>query len=224
LDNLDGDGYALADISLDVGQCEYLASSLPSLIAAGRGGIRNLISHPTIISLLHHNRLGSYLWSVVGRDLVAVEATLLDKTAASDVHERWHQDRFIAVKERLDVTGYSSWKMKGGVLHVEPPARVLSQMLAVRIHLDDGALRVVPGTHRLGKLSEGELSDAVASSPHAELLAPQGRMLLMRPLLIHSSAATSTASHRRVLHIELAPPEAISPLHWHTAVSLRRAA
>jgi hypothetical protein len=46
----------------------------------------------------------------------------------------------------------------------------------------------------------------------------------MRPLLVHSSSSARAPEHRRVLHIEFAPPEAISPLQWHTAVPLRRAA
>jgi hypothetical protein len=46
----------------------------------------------------------------------------------------------------------------------------------------------------------------------------------MRPLLVHASAPARAAAHRRVLHIEFAPPEAISPLQWHTAMQLRRAA
>jgi hypothetical protein len=57
-----------------------------------------------------------------------------------------------------------------------------------------------------------------------ELHVPQGALLLMRPLLVHSSTPALTADHRRVLHIELAPAEAISPLQWQTAVKLRRAA
>src|SRR5437868_5573784 len=100
--DLEGDGYALADISLGSGQCEYLASSLPSVIGAGRGGIRNLIAHPTVVALLHHPKLGSYLWSVIGRDLVAVNATLFDKPPESNWDLKWHQDRLITVKERLE--------------------------------------------------------------------------------------------------------------------------
>jgi hypothetical protein len=46
----------------------------------------------------------------------------------------------------------------------------------------------------------------------------------MRPLLVHSSSSAHAPQHRRVLHIELAPAEAISPLQWHAAIPLRRAA
>jgi len=229
MDNLDGDGYAIADLSLASAQCEYVTSSLPSLVGAGRAGIRNLVSHPTVTALLHHERLGAYLWSIIGRDLVAVKATLLDATAESKWDVDWHQDRLIAVKERVDVAGYGSWSTKSGTLHVEPPVQVLKQMIAVRVHLDEAtagnaSLRVVPGSHRLGKLSPAELTRTVAAGPQVELSVPKGKLLLIRPLLIHASSVAAAATHRRVLHIEFAPAEAISPLFWHTAVALRRAA
>jgi hypothetical protein len=46
----------------------------------------------------------------------------------------------------------------------------------------------------------------------------------MRPLLVHASSPSRTPAHRRVLHLEFAPLEAISPLQWHSAIPLRRAA
>ena len=227
--DLEGDGYALADIVLARHQCEHIASSLPAVIGAGRGGVRNLIAHPTVTSLLLHERLGNYLWSAVGRDLVAVKATLFDKSPDANWRVQFHQDRSIAVKERMQVAGYGPWSTKAGVLHVEPPAEVLAQMLSIRVHLDEcgednGPLQVIPGSHRAGKLPAAELEATVADNPHVELYVPQGGLLLMRPLLVHSSSVSRAPEHRRVLHIEFAPPEAISPLVWHSAVGLRRAA
>lgn len=229
MDDLDGDGYALADILLARHQCEHIAASLPSLAGAGRGGIRNLISHPTVVRLLHHERLGAYVWSVIGRDLVAVKATLFDKTPGANWQVQWHQDRAIAVKERMAVAGYGPWSTKAGIPHVEAPPEVLAQMLAVRIHLDEcgsenGPMRVIPGSHQSGKLPAEELERKVANGPVVELFAPQGAIVLMRPLLVHASSSARSPQHRRVLHIEFAPVEAISPLQWHSAVPLRRAA
>jgi ectoine hydroxylase-related dioxygenase (phytanoyl-CoA dioxygenase family) len=229
MDDLEGNGYAVATIVLGSGQCDHIASSLPAVIGAGKDGVRNLISHPTVVRLLQHERLGAYLWSVVGRDLVAVKATLFDRETESNWRVRWHQDRSIAVKERLDVAGYGHWKLKAGWLHVEPPAEVLAQMLVVRVHLDpcgtdNGPTRVVPGSHRLGKLTDRDLAGVVADGPAVEVHVPQGAMLLMRPLLVHASMSPAAPEHRRVLHLEFAPPESISPLQWRTALPLKRAA
>ena len=226
--DLHGNGFALAEIELTHDQCDHLAGSIPA-VAPGRGGIRGLISHPSVLQLLQHQQLGKYLWSIVGRDLVAVKATLFDKTSTSNWRVRWHQDRLIAIRERMDVAGYGPWSVKGGDLYVEPPTTVLDQMLAIRVYLDDcgsenGPLRVMPGSHESGKLSEEALQRRAAESLSVELLAPKGALLLMRPLLIHASSPSRVPAHRRVLHIELAPLEAISPLHWHTTIPLRRTA
>lgn len=229
MEDFESNGYGLADIVLADHQCAHIASSLPAVVGAGRGGVRNLIGHPTVVTLLSHERLGRYLWSIVGRDLVAVKATLFDKTSEANWRVQWHQDRAIAVKERLEVAGFGPWSTKAGSLHVDAPQEVLSQMLAIRIHLDpsgaeNGPLRVIPGSHRLGKLTDEKIASVVAEHPMTELHVPQGALLLMRPLLVHASSAARSGDHRRVLHIELAPVEAISPLKWHDAISLNRAA
>jgi ectoine hydroxylase-related dioxygenase (phytanoyl-CoA dioxygenase family) len=228
VNDLEGAGYAIADIALEDHQCEHIASTLPA-VSGGRGGVRNLIMHPTVVRLLLHEHFGAYVWSVVGRNLVAVKATLFDKTAESNWRVHWHQDRAIAVRERIDVPGYGPWSAKAGTLHVDAPAEVLAQMLAVRVHLDqcgseNGPLRVLPGTHHSGKFAEEQLAGIVAAKSPVELYVSRGAILLMRPLLIHSSSPARAAEHRRVLHIELAPAEAISPLQWQNAVHLRRAA
>jgi len=228
VNDLDGDGYALSDIVLTDTQCAHVASALP-VLGNAQGGVRNLIGHPTVLSLLTHERIGKYLWSVIGRDLVAVKATLFDKTQEANWRVQWHQDRTIAVKERLNVSGYGPWSTKGGALHVEAPDQVLAQMVAIRIHLapcgpENGPLRVIPGSHRAGKLPEEALQRVVAEGNMVELHVPQGGFLLMRPLLVHSSSVAVIPEHRRVLHLEFAPREAISPLKWHETVVLNRAA
>jgi hypothetical protein len=228
VNDLDGDGYALADLVLTESQCAHIASSLPAT-GGGQGGVRNLIGHPTVMSLLTHAWIGKYLWSEIGRDLVAVKATLFDKSGEANWRVQWHQDRTIAVKERLDVAGYGPWSTKAGALHVDAPDQVLAQMVALRIHLDEcgpenGPLRVIPGSHRQGKLKDDAIQQLVAGGSMVELYVPQGGFLLMRPLLVHASSPARVPQHRRVLHLEFAPKEAISPLAWHETVSLNRAA
>ena len=228
VNDLEAAGYALADLVLADHQCDHIARALPA-VQAGRGGVRNLIVHPTVVRLLVHETFGRYLWSVIGREMVAVKATLFDKSSANNWRVQWHQDRVIAVKERMNVQGYGPWSTKSGSLHVEPPGEVLAQMLAVRIHLDlsgseNGPLRVIPGSHSLGKLAEPQIAAAVAAQDMVEVYAPQGAMILMRPLIVHSSSPARQEAHRRVLHVEFAPLECISPLQWQTAVPLRRAA
>jgi hypothetical protein len=221
-------GFAVSGLMLSPEQCDHVALSIPT-VAPGRGGIRGLIDHPTVVQLLRHKQLGDYLWSVVGRELVAVRAFLFDKAAGSNWRATWHQDRKIAVRERMSVEGFTSWSMKGGVVHVEPPVHVLEQMIALRVYLDDcgpdnGPLRVVSGSHELGKIPEESIAAIVSAGEQVELCVAKGAIVVMRPLLLHASVPARVVAHRRVVHIELAPAEAISPLQWEQLVRLRNAA
>lgn len=214
-------GYTIAELVLSDSACDRIASALPEA-GEGRGGVRNLIEHPTVTAMLRDRRFAAAM-EVPG--LVAVKATLFDKTPRTNWRVQWHQDRMIAVRERVETDGFSAWTVKNGVAHVEPPARVLEEMVAVRVHLDpcgpeNGPLRVIPGSHRRGKLDAEEIARLAASGPIAELTLPQGALLVMRPLLVHASAPAVSPGHRRVLHIELAPRDAIAPLQWHSVVAL----
>ena len=223
--SFDRKGYAIADLVLTASACEKIADALPAP-DIGRGGVRNLLSAPIVQRLLAEPRFAAAVQELVDGPLVAVKATLFDKTPAANWRVQWHQDRVVAVRERRDLPEFGPWSVKDGVPHVEPPARVLERMVAARVHLDDcgpdnGPLRVIPGSHRRGKLSADELRDAAQRESSVELALPQGAILLMRPLLVHASSPSSSANHRRVLHIELAPEDAVAPLQWREAAALR---
>jgi ectoine hydroxylase-related dioxygenase (phytanoyl-CoA dioxygenase family) len=131
----------------------------------------------------------------------------------------WHQDLAIAVKERVDTPGFGPWSLKDGVAHAHAPAGVLQRMLAVRIHLDDadctnGALRVIPGSHLAGKLTDAAMEKLVATGKQVMCTARAGDALVMRPLLLHASSRAVVPSRRRVVHIEYAIDELASPLQW----------
>jgi len=82
-------------------------------------------------------------------------------------------------------------------------------MLTIRLHLDDcgldnGPLRVLPGTHRLGRLSAEQITARRAEIAEVACPTPAGGAVLMRPLLLHASSAAIVPAHRRVLHLEFA--------------------
>lgn len=113
--------------------------------------------------------LGAIASAVLGPEARPVRAILFDKTAEQNWALGWHQDRTIVVEERLDACGFGSWTVKSGLIQVEPPFEILERMVTLRVHLDavDGSnapLRIVPGSHRLGRLPEAEMKRVVAIS------------------------------------------------------------
>ncbi len=128
----------------------------------------------------------------------------------------------VAVLEPHDVAGFGPWTVKEGAHHVLAPACVLEQMLTIRIHLDDcdetnGALRVLPGTHRLGRLDSTAISALRERGHEVICRARAGDALLMRPLLLHASGRSTSGRPRRVLHIDFACGELPLPLKWSDA-------
>ncbi len=157
--------------------------------------------------------------------LAWVRGVLFDKTPQRNWPVAWHQDLSIALRERRDVPGYGPWSEKEGIPHVQPPVDVLESMVTVRLHLDDtpaenGALRVIPGTHRLGRIGGPEMI-RLAERAVAVCSCRAGDLLMMRPLLLHSSPRADRPRHRRVIHLEYADGEILHPhLSWRTCVSI----
>jgi len=88
--------------------------------------------------------------------------------------------------------------------------------VALRVHLDasasdNGPLRVVPGSHSLGVLTDQEIRAAVDRLGFRECLVAKGGIVVMRPLLIHSSSKALTHAPRRVLHIEYSDSLRLAP-------------
>ena len=105
--------------------------------------------------------------------------------------------------------------MKDGVNYAHAPATALSQVLALRIHLDDsthenGPLRVLPGTHTLGVFTDESLHDLSTRITAVDCRVPRGGVLAMRPLIVHASSKSQSEAPRRVLHIEYAAAESIA--------------
>ena len=154
-----------------------------------------------------------------GRHARIVRILAFDKTPAANWGVPWHQDRTIAVAKRVETTGYGPWTVKGGVPHVEPPQAVLEAMFSLRLHLDDcgetnGPLRIIPGSHRLGRLSAGQVLDVAMRTPAMICTAGAGDVLAMQALTIHSSEPAHSPAHRRVLHLDFATADLPAPLEW----------
>lgn len=180
---------------------------------------RNILSSPSIQALATSKSVREIMEAILGPTCFAVRGIFFNKTPTSNWKVVWHQDLTIAVRERKNVEGFGPWTTKDGVLHVQPSTEVMDEILAIRLHLDEstsdnGPLRVIPGSHREGRLS----AERISSWDKQESLTctiPKGGALVMRPLLLHASSACAVLQPRRVIHLEFAGTELPYGLDWH---------
>jgi ectoine hydroxylase-related dioxygenase (phytanoyl-CoA dioxygenase family) len=219
-------GFAIVEAVLNKESVSELTETLsPIQEQASRvsGGVRNLMNlSPMVKDLASSTVIRSLVEPILGLECFPVRSILFDKTPDTNWKIPWHQDVTIAVKKRIDCEGYGPWSIKAGVLHVQPPAEVSERMLSVRLHLDNcpgsnGALRVIPCTHVLGKLRHAETDALVMSRKSVVCEVGIGGALLMRPLLLHASSESTGRGHRRVIHIDYASATLACGLQWDEA-------
>jgi hypothetical protein len=186
-------------------------------------GIRNLLEiAPDVAELAVCPEIWQFVIPVLGEHAFATRAILFNKTPDANWALGWHQDSVIAVTRPIETPGFSAWGQKAGVWQVQPPPDILSRMLALRIHLDDcstenGALRVIPGSHRHGWL-DNQIADWKARVGAVTCEVPSGSVLAMCPLLLHASSRATRPGNRRVIHIEYANERLPNGLLWHQQV------
>jgi ectoine hydroxylase-related dioxygenase (phytanoyl-CoA dioxygenase family) len=185
--------------------------------------IRNFLQEvPAIVPLITNSQLHALLTEMGCSGYYAVRSIYFNKPPVANWLVPWHQDLTISVQQRASVPGYTGWTSKHGYLSVCPPVQVLSGIVTIRIHLDDateanGALQVLPGSHLQGVVRK----DNEMNTTHSQLVpVPAGGVMLMRPLLFHSSHRTENNAHRRVIHIELSDVLLPHPLQWAERVGL----
>jgi ectoine hydroxylase-related dioxygenase (phytanoyl-CoA dioxygenase family) len=216
---VESDGFAMHSALLGEQQCEALARTLGPTDCAGRRGI---LARAEVAELARSPKIGALLRPLLPDDPRPVRAIFFNKSPAMNWLVAWHQDLTIAVRERHEVAGFGPWSVKDGIPHVQPPPRLLERMITLRIHLDqtdenNGALRVIPGSHLHGRLDNPAIQSFRDKTPEVICRAKTGDALLMRPLLLHASSRSTSERQRRILHIEYAAFELPSPLRWHEA-------
>jgi ectoine hydroxylase-related dioxygenase (phytanoyl-CoA dioxygenase family) len=211
-------GYALVHDCIPVQTIQALETALD----VDQHGIRNLLSNQVVRTVAGSDEVRRPVASVLGDECFAVRGIFFNKNPRSNWKVTWHQDCVIAVREELDIEGWAPWSSKAGVIHVRPAPEVLRRMLAIRIHLDDcrednGPLRVIPGSHRDGILSDAEIQNRSKDGAIA-CAAVRGDAIVMRPLILHSSPPASRPSNRRVVHLEFAAVELPHGATWQDRV------
>jgi len=212
------DGFEIIPSVLPEREIEALRTALATLKVTP--GHRNLMQQvPAVAALAVSSQLLGLLEETLGSECFPVRSIFFDKTPEANWLVPWHQDLSIAVKERVDLPGYGPWSTKEGIPHVQPPAEILEAMVTLRLHLDDcdesnGALRVVPGSHRLGRLNAARIAELRSHQKEVTCSVHAGDAVLMRPLLLHASSEAIAPAHRRVIHLEYSTCGLAEGLQW----------
>lgn len=187
---------------------------------ADAAGLRHLLLRcPEVQEFAKSPAMNQIAESVLGAGARPVKAILFDKTPDTNWYVTWHQDLTISVKEKIDTPGFGPWSIKDDVPHVQPPVSVLENILSLRIHIDDcsaenGAIKFIPGSHKVGILNPTEIPAWRTDKEIVCCTAERGDIIMMRPLILHSSSASIKPEHRRVLHIEYANIDLPNGLKW----------
>lgn len=212
------DGAQLFARALDETACVRLEAALAAL-PAHMPGVR-IVEGPQLLPFLDAPGLiGAIAAAALGPEARSVRAILFDKTAERNWALGWHQDRTIVVRERINAEGFGPWTVKSGLIQVEPPFEILERMVTLRVHLDavdesNAPLRIVPGSHRLGRLPEPEIRRVVATFGERLCLAERGDVWLYATPIVHASLAADPPRRRRVLQVDYSAAATPGPLAW----------
>ena len=205
---VDAEGYAVLPALVDPRLCETLKLELSTIERdKSKAGMRNLLGLSLVRKIVHSDPIKAAVSVILGTHAFAYKATLFEKGPEANWLVAWHQDLSLPIKERKNIEGWRAWSIKEGVVHAQPPAEILEQVLAVRIHLDNvthegGPLRVLPSTHKVGKLKNAQIREFANSIAEVTCTGEIGSAVLMRPLLLHASSKAARSLPRRVLHLE----------------------
>jgi ectoine hydroxylase-related dioxygenase (phytanoyl-CoA dioxygenase family) len=201
-------GFWIEENVLSERECDTLIQAL-SREQRGRAGARHLMNNPVIAAIAADQRLLQIARRSLGDEASPFRATLFEKSGRANWLVVWHQDTALPLASRFDSREWGPWSKKAGVFYAHAPAWALSRVMALRVHLDastteNGPLRVVPGSHAAGVLSDEEVFTIARRQEPVACEVSRGGVLAMRPLLIHASSKARTDVLRRVLHIEYA--------------------
>jgi ectoine hydroxylase-related dioxygenase (phytanoyl-CoA dioxygenase family) len=187
---------------------ESLASSREYSRRGERYALRDVFEAlPQTRDFVRSKTVREILAPILGEDFFCVRALLFDKNPNANWKVPFHQDLTIEVQNRIEEDSFGPWSHKAGVLCAQPPRETLETMLTLRLHCDDcdsrnGALRVLAGSHQMGKLSAAKIQELRQTTREVVCEVPAGGVLLMRPLLLHASSPAVSPRHRRVLHFD----------------------
>ena len=194
-------------------------------ISADLFAIRQFLKEiPATKEFIFNEKLKSTIGKLLGHYYFVVKSIYSDKLETSNLFVSYHQDLTISVDKKLEIENFGPWTLKHNQFAVQPPINILETNFTIRIYLDDtneynGALRVVPRSH-LKKIYRPE---TINWSKEKEVICnvKKGGIMIMKPLILHSSRRTTNNKKRRIIHIEISNQELPTGLKWSERMNLQ---
>jgi ectoine hydroxylase-related dioxygenase (phytanoyl-CoA dioxygenase family) len=169
------------------------------------------------VATVFNKKLTDIIAEFFGNDFFVVKSIYFDKPAASNWFVSYHQDLTISVDKKIELEGFGPWTVKQNQFAVQPPLKILQDNFTIRIHLDDtneenGALKVIPQSHRKGIYRPETIDWKIEKENICNV--KRGGIMIMKPLLLHSSGRTINNKKRRVIHIECSNSKLPADLNW----------
>ena len=179
-------GYSVYRSSLSEAELDELRDEVNRLNDHRGVGLRNSLETSALVA--RHVKDAFGLRHLLPNALRVVRCIIFDKSPQSNWKVGWHQDLNLKSED-------------GQILERDK----LGLVKTFRLHLDktnaeNGALRVLPGSHNLGALSDEERRKL--QTPEVTVDADAGEVLVMSPLLVHASNPMKANSRRRVIHVD----------------------
>jgi ectoine hydroxylase-related dioxygenase (phytanoyl-CoA dioxygenase family) len=210
-------GFAVVESVVEPGELTRRLGRLDALSPhRTRAGARHLMSVPAVCEIADDPRLVAIARAWIGATATPFRATLFDKSPDRNWLIVWHQDTALPLSQRVQTSGWGPWSVKAGVHYAHAPAHALERVVAIRLSLDDstldnGPLRVLPGTHTRGVLTDDEVATLSREVAAVDCCVRAGGVVIMRPLTVHASSKAVSDQPRRVLHIEYASSLDVAP-------------
>ncbi|WP_293788269.1 phytanoyl-CoA dioxygenase family protein [uncultured Pedobacter sp.] len=178
---------------------------------------------PGTIDLIFNQKLKAIVGVLFGKDYFVVKSIYFDKPETSNWFVSYHQDLTISVDQKTEVAGFGPYTKKHNQFAVQPPLNILEGNFTIRIHLDDtternGALKVIPGSHSKGIYRPQTIDWSIENEVSCNVA--KGSIMIMKPLLLHSSSRTSNHKRRRVIHLEFSNQILPKELSWSEYLEL----
>ncbi|THU04552.1 phytanoyl-CoA dioxygenase family protein [Lampropedia puyangensis] len=188
-------------------------------------GTRNLLQEVWCQQLAQDLMSSPEMAALMPQGYMAIQCTYFEKSPERNWLVALHQDLSIPIRKWVKHPQLHSWSRKENSLFLQPPRSILEQLIAVRIHIDtcglnDGPLKVVPGTHLQGILTEEQAIALRTRTGEVVCVTNPGDALVMKPLLLHASSKAKGHSRRRVLHFLYGPSQLPWGLEWPLVSSL----